>query len=83
MNQITFLHCAGLNLGYGFKVSGYADAKKLTIRREDLKKVFAKILDIASYEKADFILISGKFIDTNNIDQATICLLYTSDAADE
>jgi exonuclease SbcD len=72
MNQITFLHCAGLNLGYGFKVSGYADAKKLTIRREDLKKVFAKILDIASYEKADFILISGKFIDTNNIDQATI-----------
>ena len=72
MNQITFLHCAGLNLGYGFKVSGYSDAKKLTIRREDLKKVFAKILEIASYEKADFILISGKFIDTNN------CLLYTS-----
>ena len=71
MNQISFIHCHNLNFGYSIKVADYKSAKKLNIRREDLKTVLNNIIDSAIYEKADIILFSGIFADVKNADDST------------
>ena len=75
MEQITFIHCADIHMGYGYQVSGFADAKKMNIRRDDLKKVFRKVVDYARFDKASFVVFSGTFLDTVHMDNDNMSFL--------
>lgn len=60
MNSLRILHVADVHLGVKFK--GLPPAKAQN-RREDLKKTFSKMIDLAKSSKSNVLLIAGDLFD--------------------
>ncbi len=58
---VTIIHCADLHFDTAF--AGLDDGGKAEIRREDLRQVFGRIVELAKTERADMLLIAGDLFD--------------------
>jgi len=58
-----FLHCADLHIDTKFQ---YLDEEKNTIRKEELREVFSRIVSLAISEKVDVVFISGDLFEGVN-----------------
>lgn len=65
---LKIIHCADIH--FDSVMSGIKDPKKLNIRREDMKKTFQNIIDLAS--EADMLLISGDLFDAKKVSKTTL-----------
>jgi len=60
MNSLRILHVADVHLGVKFKGLPPAKARN---RREDLKKTFSKMIDLAQSSRSNVLLIAGDLFD--------------------
>ncbi|MCX7922772.1 MAG: DNA repair exonuclease [Clostridia bacterium] len=71
MKELKFLHCADIHLDMPF--TSLRNSEDMSYdRRQDLKDTFVRILDIASEEKVDLILISGDLYEHSYVKKSTI-----------
>jgi exonuclease SbcD len=71
MKTIKFLHCADLHLDMPFTSLGVS-GNKSTVRREDIKKTFRRIIDTARNEEVDILLIAGDLYEHEYARKSTI-----------
>lgn len=66
--MITLLHTADLHLGMGFPGLG----ERGRDHREQLKRTFARIVDLALAERVDLMLIAGDLFDSHHQSEGTL-----------
>ncbi|HHW47195.1 MAG TPA: DNA repair exonuclease [Clostridiaceae bacterium] len=71
MRVLKFLHCADIHLDAPFTSLANA-AGKSSERRQDLRQVFIKIIDVAQNENVDILLISGDLYEHDYVKKSTI-----------
>jgi exonuclease SbcD len=71
MKEIRFLHFSDMHLDMPFTSLG-ADSGKSEIRRQDLLKVFRRIIGTAQRENADLVLIGGDLYEHDYVRKSTI-----------
>lgn len=71
--MIKFLHSADVHLGAKFKYLG----EKASQHREQLKKTFSNIVNLAVNEKIDILLIAGDLFDSNTVSSSIIDFVKT------
>lgn len=71
-NKISFIHCADLHFDTAF--SGLSPVKA-SIRREELRQTFLRILETCREKKADFLLLSGDLFDSTRVTDETIAFI--------
>lgn len=69
--NIKILHCADIHMDAPFTSIG-SEIGKSSIRRQDLKETFQKVIDLAGYEKVDLLLICGDLYEHNYVRKSTI-----------
>ena len=74
MRRVRFLHCADIHLDRPF-VGLDMPLEKIKQRREELKKSFKDIFDIALKEDVDFILIAGDMFEHKYIRNSTVAFI--------
>jgi len=62
MAEVKVLHMADLHLQWPFGAMG-ADRHRGLLRREELKTVFTRIIDLAAHEAVDLLLIAGDLFE--------------------
>lgn len=71
MRRIKFLHCADIHMDMPFTSLGTGNGKS-SVRREDLKKTFDRIIDTAREECVDLLLIAGDLYEHEYVRKSTI-----------
>jgi exonuclease SbcD len=71
ITEIKFVHCADIHLDAPFTAIG-TQGDRSSIRRNDLKQAFQKIVDTVKMEKAQFLLICGDFFEHGYVRKSTI-----------
>ncbi len=67
--MIKFIHCSNIRLDAPV---GIPDLEKASVRRQEIKESFVKMLEAAKEKQADFILVSGNLFDGKNISPKTL-----------
>jgi len=75
MNKIKFIHCADLHLDTPF--SGLSP-DKASVRRDELRLNFSKIIDYCISKEVDFLFIAGDLFDKPHISDETVLFLKES-----
>lgn len=71
MRKVKFLHFSDLHLDMPFSSLGL-ESNRSFIRRQDLKEVFKRIINLARDEKVDMILIGGDLYEHDYVRKSTI-----------
>lgn len=71
LKSIKFIHCADLHLDTPFSSLG-KDSSKTTIRRQDIKLAFQKIISLAAEKEVDLLLIAGDLYEHDYVKKSTI-----------
>ncbi|HHW31249.1 MAG TPA: DNA repair exonuclease [Clostridiaceae bacterium] len=71
VNSIKLLHCADIHLAAPFTSMGISEGKS-SIRRQDLKETFQKIVNLAGCENVDLLLICGDLYEHGYINKSLI-----------
>lgn len=71
MECIKFLHCADIHLDAPFSSLG-SGMEKSSVRRQDVRETFKKIVSTADREGVDLLLISGDLYEHNYVKKSTI-----------
>ena len=69
--MLKMLHCADIHIDTPFTSLG-SETDKSSIRRQDLKETFHKIVDLARVEKVDLLLVSGDLYEHSYVRKSTI-----------
>ncbi|MBR4874560.1 MAG: metallophosphoesterase [Clostridia bacterium] len=69
--KLKVIHTADIHFDTAF--SGLSDAKKASVRRQDLRNTFSKICALA--KNADMLIISGDLFDAKSVSQTTLDFL--------
>ncbi len=72
MNKFRFLHCADLHFDKPFSYLKNNRTDRSDIKRQDIRDVFNKIINIAKNEEIDAILICGDLYEHNYVKKSTI-----------
>lgn len=75
MPYIKFLHMADVHLDWPFIGLGGGGEAKARLRREELKTVFASIIDLAIREQVDLLLIAGDLFEHKYATRGTMQFL--------
>lgn len=75
MPYIKFLHMADVHLDWPFTGLGGGGDAKARLRREELKTVFASIIDLAIRERVDLLLIAGDLFEHKYATRGTMQFL--------
>lgn len=73
--MIKFIHCADIRFDMSL---GLTDASKATVRREEMKDTFEKLLTYVRDNSVNLVLISGNLFDRRNISRQTLRYLMSS-----
>lgn len=71
-NTISFIHCADIHFDTAF--SGLSPVKA-SIRRDELRQTFLRILQLCEETHADFLLLSGDLFDSTRVTDETIAFI--------
>lgn len=71
MSKVKFLHCADIHLDTPFTSLESSEGIS-SMRRQDLKETFQRIIEVAKTESVDLILISGDLYEHNYVKKSTI-----------
>jgi len=71
MKRLKFLHCSDMHLDMPFTMLG-KERNRGSIRRQDLKDTFKRIINIAKVENVDILLICGDLYEHDYIRRSTI-----------
>ncbi|MCX7841939.1 MAG: DNA repair exonuclease [Clostridia bacterium] len=74
---LKFLHCADLHLDKHFGCSGFTEEQK-SLRRQELKQCFKRIIELAALEEVDLLIISGDLYEHEYVRRATIEFICSS-----
>ncbi|MFZ5817542.1 MAG: metallophosphoesterase family protein [Bacillota bacterium] len=74
MRAVKVLHMADMHLEWPFAGLGI-DARRGRMRREELKEVFASIVDLAIREQVQLFLIAGDLFEHDHLTRATVLWL--------
>jgi len=69
VNSIRLLHCADIHLAAPFSSIGTSEGKS-SIRRQDLKETFQKIINLAGSKNVDLLLICGDLYEQSYINKS-------------
>ena len=69
--SLKIIHCADVH--FDSAMSGLAPLSKVNIRREEMKRTFAKIIQMA--QNADMLIIAGDLFDGKNVSSKTLDFL--------
>ncbi|MFC4076882.1 metallophosphoesterase family protein [Salinithrix halophila] len=71
MKPVTFIHTADLHLD--LPVRGWKGSEEqLLTRRDDYRRTFRRIVDLAGSREADFLLIAGDFLEHETVRRSTV-----------
>ncbi len=68
--SLKIIHCADVHLDSA--MSGL-DAKKVNIRRDEMKRTFARIIELS--KNADMLIVAGDLFDGKNVSRSTLDFL--------
>ena len=68
--SLKIIHCADVHLDTA--MSGL-DAKKVNIRRDEMKRTFARIIELS--KNADMLIVAGDLFDGKNVSRSTLDFL--------
>lgn len=69
MRSIKVIHCADIHFDTPFKD---VDERQSKINKEELKKVFHRIVDLCNEKSVDIFLLAGDIFDNLTIDKSTL-----------
>ncbi|MDF2628511.1 MAG: hypothetical protein K0R39_2342 [Symbiobacteriaceae bacterium] len=75
MPHVKFLHTADVHLDWPFAGLGSGGDLKARLRREELKSIFAAIIDLAIREQVDLLLIAGDLFEHKYATRGTMQFL--------
>ena len=71
---LKFLHCADLHLDMPFSAAGFT-AEKSSVRRQELKDTFQRIVELAKAEEVDALFISGDLYEHDYVRKSTLSFI--------
>lgn len=71
LKSVKFLHCSDIHFDAPFSSLGSSGGKS-SIRRQDLREAFDKVIGTAASEKADIILLGGDLYEHSYVRKSTI-----------
>lgn len=71
-DMIKFIHCADIHFDTAFSE---LPAEKAAVRRDELREVFSRIIELCRSKDADILLISGDLFDGVKVTDETVAFL--------